>query len=158
MPATRMPCPTVGLATAVAIAFRSNEPENPYSSATPNRKNADEKAPSRKYFSAASWDSSRRRRAMPHIRYSGSENTSSATNMVIRSDEAGNTIMPPRANRASGKTSVCSSRAADASASARLPGTVAADAANVLTPPLSWRSANTRIATRPNTSRAPHMK
>ncbi len=66
--------------------------------------------------------------------------------------------MPPSANSASGNTSVCSNRAADASASARLPGTVAADAANVLTPPFTSRSANTRMASSPNTSSAPHMK
>ena len=70
--------------------------------ATPNRKNADENAPSRKYFMEASCDSSRRRRASPHSRYSGSESTSSATNMVSRSLEAGNSSIPATANRVSG--------------------------------------------------------
>ena len=74
--------------------------------ATPNRKNAEENAPSRKYFIAASCESSLRRLAMPQSRYSGSESTSSATNMVSRSFDAGNSSMPPMANSASGYTSV----------------------------------------------------
>ena len=53
-------------------------------------------------------ESSRRRRASPHSRYSGSESTSSATNIVSRSLAAGNSSMPPTANIISGKTSVCS--------------------------------------------------
>jgi hypothetical protein len=81
---------------------RYSDPEKPKSSAAPKRKNADEKAPSRKYFSAASWDSSRRRRASPHSRYSGSEKTSSATNSVSRSPAAGNSIIPPTENSVSG--------------------------------------------------------
>ena len=56
---------------------------------------------------AASCESSRRRRASPHSRYSGSESTSSATNIVSRSFAAGNSIMPPTANSVSGNTSVC---------------------------------------------------
>src|SRR2546423_13715515 len=56
----------------------------PYSSAMPNRKNAEANAPSRKYFSAASWDSSRRRRARPHIRYSGRGKTPRGPNMADR--------------------------------------------------------------------------
>ena len=87
---------------ADAMAASDTEPENPYSMATPNRKNAEENAPSRKYFIAASCESSRRRRARPHSRYSGSESTSSATNMVSRSLAAGNSSMPPTANRVSG--------------------------------------------------------
>ena len=87
---------------AAAMADSRTEPEKPYSIATPNRKNAEENEPSRKYFMAASCDSSRRRRARPHSRYSGSDRTSSATNMVSRSFEAGNSSMPPTANRASG--------------------------------------------------------
>src|SRR5215471_16034255 len=70
---------------AVAIADSETEPEKPYSMATPNRKNAEEYAPSRKYFIAASCDSRRRRRAMPHSRYSGRDSTSSAMNIVSRS-------------------------------------------------------------------------
>ena len=62
----------------------------------------EEKAPSRKYFIAASWLSSRRRRARPHSRYSGSESTSSATNMVSRSPDAGKSIIPPIANSSRG--------------------------------------------------------
>ena len=87
---------------AAAIAARFTEPEYPYSMATPNRKNADENAPSRKYLTAASCESRRRRRASPHSRYSGRDRTSSATNMVSRSLEAGNSSMPPTANRVSG--------------------------------------------------------
>src|SRR5437764_13601100 len=37
-----------------AMSLRYSEPEKPNSSAEPNRKNADEKEPSRKYFRAAS--------------------------------------------------------------------------------------------------------
>jgi hypothetical protein len=53
---------------SVAMADSRTEPAKPYSMATPNRKNADEYAPSRKYFMAASWDSSRRRLARPQSR------------------------------------------------------------------------------------------
>ena len=56
--------------------------------------------------------------------------------MVIRSFEAGNSIIPDSANSASGKTSVCSTRAAIASRSAAVPGTAAAWAANALAPSL----------------------
>src|SRR5262249_8738809 len=91
---------------AAAIAASLTEPEYPYSMATPNRKNADENAPSRKYLTAASCESRRRRRASPHSRYSGRDRTSSATNMVSRSLEAGNSSIPPTANRVSGETPV----------------------------------------------------
>ncbi len=70
--------------------------------ATPNRKNAEENAPSRKYFIEASCDSRRRRRDSPHSRYSGRESTSSATNIVSRSLDAGNSSMPATANSVSG--------------------------------------------------------
>jgi hypothetical protein len=79
----------------------------PYTSARPYRKNAEANAPSRKYLTAASCDSSRRRRASPHIRYSGSDSTSSAMNIVSRSLAETNAIIPPRAKKANGKTSVC---------------------------------------------------
>src|ERR1700685_3504777 len=59
------------VAAAAAMADSDTEPEKPYSIATPNRKNAEENAPSRKYFIAASCDSSRRRRASAPSRYSG---------------------------------------------------------------------------------------
>ena len=68
----------------------------------PNRKIAEENAPSRKYFIAASCDSRRRRRASPQSRYSGSDSTSRATNIVSRSLAAGNSSMPPMAKRVSG--------------------------------------------------------
>ncbi len=58
-------------------------------------------------MTAASWDSSRRRRASPHITYSGSDSTSSAMNIVSRSLAATNAIIPPSANSANGNTSVC---------------------------------------------------
>ena len=98
----------------------------------PYRKKPEENAPSRKYFSAASWLSSRRRRASPHSRYSGSDSTSSATNIVSRSLDAGNSIMPPTANSISGKTSVCSTPRVEASRSASVPGSAAAWPANAV--------------------------
>ena len=111
--------------------------------------------PSRKYFSAASWESSRRRRASPHIRYSGSENTSSATNMVSRSLAATNSIMPPSANRVSGKTSVCTpARLSAARRSPRLPTVMAARATNA-TARSSDRSAISSSATMPSTGSVP---
>ena len=58
-------------------------------------------------MTAASCDSSRRRRASPHIRYSGRLSTSSAMNIVSRSFAATNVIIPPSANSVNGKTSVC---------------------------------------------------
>src|SRR6266511_2682170 len=80
---------------ARSTSGRLTEPANPYSSATPYRKNADANAPSRKYLTAASWDSSRRRRASPASRYSGRLSTSSATNISSRLFDAGNTNLPP---------------------------------------------------------------
>jgi hypothetical protein len=103
--------------------------------AMPYRKNAEENAPSRKYLSAASWLISRRLRASPHSRYSGSDSTSRATNIVRKSLAAGNSIMPPIANMTSGKTSVCSMPRAEASRSASVPGRALAWPANAVTPP-----------------------
>ena len=140
---------------AAAIADRPTEPENPYSMATPNRKNADEKAPSRKYFIAASWESRRRRRARPHSRYSGSDRTSSATNIVSRSFAAGNSSIPATANMVSGYTSVWVTPASSASRSSALPGTAAACATNALT---SWDdSASSRTLTKARTRIVPWM-
>ena len=76
--------------------------------------------------------------------------------MVIRSFDAGNSIIPDSANSASGKTSVCSARSAIASCSAAVPGTAAADGANGLMS--SLRSANSRNDTPPKTSRIDQMK
>ena len=81
---------------------------------------------------AASCESSRRRLARPHSRYSGSDSTSSATNMVSRSFAAGKSIIPPTANIVSGKISVCMIPAPRASRSSGLPGVAAACAANGL--------------------------
>src|SRR5580692_2102051 len=98
----------------------------------PNRKKAEENEPSRKYFMAASFDSRRRRLASPHSRYSGSDSTSSATNMVSRSFDAGNSIIPPTANSVSGKISVWVIPATRPSRSSGLPGGAAAWAAKGL--------------------------
>ena len=70
--------------------------------AIPKRKNAEENAPSRKYFTAASCEKRRRRRASPHSRYSGRLITSSAMNMVRKSFAAGNMSIPSTANSTSG--------------------------------------------------------
>ena len=102
---------------------------------------------------AASCESSRRRRASPHSRYSGSDSTSSATNMVSRSLEAGNSIMPPTANSVSGKISVCMLPAARPSRSSGLPGVAAACAANGL----SLVSAMSSTLTKASTSMVPWM-
>ena len=71
--------------------------ENPH-----GKKNADENAPSRKYFSADSCEAKRRRRESPAIKYNGSESISRATNKVMRSLEIGNKSIPATANRVSG--------------------------------------------------------
>ena len=63
---------------------------------------------------------------MPHITYSGRESTSSAMNRVMRSFAAGNSMSPPVANSASGKTSVWETPARSASRSASPPGARAA--------------------------------
>ncbi len=79
----------------------------------------------------------RRRRASPHSRYSGSENTSSAMNIVSRSPHAGNSIIPPTASKARGKTSVVTAPARVASNSASVLGTEAPEGVNMSasTPP-----------------------
>ncbi len=114
----------------------------------PNRKKADENAPSRKYFMAASCDSRRRRRASPHSRYSGSDSTSSATNMVSRSLAAGNSSIPPTANRVSGKISVCMAPVTSPSRSSWLPGGAAAWATNGLLLVSAMSSTLTKARTR----------
>jgi hypothetical protein len=139
--AGRVESPTI----ARAMSVSRTEPEKPYSIAVPNRKNAEEKAPSRKYFSAASCDSSRRRRARPDIRYSGSDRTSNATNIVSRSCDAGNSSIPPMENSSSGKTSDCTSPARSACSSAGEPGTAEACAVNAPVDS-TLRSAMVRIA------------
>src|SRR3954465_11066261 len=75
-------------ATASAMPPRSSVPAYPYSMATPYRKKADEKAPSRKYFTDASCESRRRRRASPHSRDSGGDSTPRATETVHRHTDA----------------------------------------------------------------------
>ena len=86
-------------------------------------------------MSAASCDTNRRRRASPHIRYSGSDNTSRATNIVNRSSAAPKIIMPANANIISGKISVCATTALAATFSATLPGTAAACGVKPSSPP-----------------------
>ena len=77
--------------------------------------------------------------------------------MVIRSLEAGKSIIPDSANSASGKTSVCSTLNAIASRSAWVPGTAEACGANGLVPS-SLRSANISSERAPKTSRMVQMK
>ncbi len=142
------------LAIALWMPANVTWPAKPYSSAMPNRKNAEANAPSRKYFSAASWESSRRRRARPHIRYSGREKTSRATNMVSRSLAETKSIIPPRAKSRRGYTSVPPSRRMACSRSAWVPAVTAA-AATKAPPGSRERSATSRSATIPRTTRVP---
>jgi hypothetical protein len=89
--------------------------------------------------------------------YSGSDSTSRPTNIVSRSLDEANTIMPSSANTAIGKTSVCSMPAACASASPGEPGGSAARPVNALRPVSSLRSANSRKLIRANTSSRPQV-
>ena len=54
-------------ASAFAMAVMFVVPVAPYAHATPNRKNADENAPSRKYFIAASFESAAARDPGQHV-------------------------------------------------------------------------------------------
>ena len=108
-------------------------------------------------MSDASWLSSRRRRARPHNRYSGRDRTSSATNIVSRSFDDGNSIMPPIANMSSGKTSVCVTFSATSSCSCWVPG--ATEPAGAKPPPSSrLRSAATSTPGMASTRIAPWRK
>ena len=127
-------------------------------------KNAEEKAPSRKYFSAASCDSSLRRRARPASRYSGSERISSATNMTSRVFDAANSIMPATANDISGYASVWVSELVCCARAPRLPGTIAAratsdptrgSATNITEPMPSARMVPSRNSAGPSIATAP---
>src|SRR5512133_825180 len=120
-------------------------------------KKADDSAPSKKYLSDASCDSSRRRRASPQSRYSGKDKISNATNMVIKSLEAGKSIIPNTANSARGNTSVCSTRLRIASRSATVPGTAAACGAKTLVVSILV-SANVSSDAALKMSRIVHMK
>src|SRR5690625_3079162 len=124
----------------------------------PYRKKAEEKAPNRKYFNEASWLRSRLRRAIPHNKYSGRLSTSRATNMVMRSLDAANSIIPATANMASGNISLCSTRAATASASPADPGGSPARPVNALRPPSRVRSANNMIDSNPKISNRPQVR
>ena len=118
------------------------------------RRKAEAKAPSTKYFRAASWLSRRRWRAMAAMMYSGSETSSSMTNRAMRLLDSGKSIMPPRLNSVSGKTSVPVHPACRDSASSALPGRSAACAAKAPSSAVV-RSAMTRTASRPMTSMTP---
>ncbi len=148
-----LPLPVI----ASAIAGSRTDFAKPYTSAVPYRKNADENDPRRKYLRLASCDSRRRRRARPHMRYSGSESTSSAMNIVSRSFAAGKSSIPPTENSSSGNTSDCTRPARRAWASAGEPGT--AEACGVNGPPESTvRSASVSTATIARTRIVPCRK
>ena len=76
------------------------DPDAPYAIAIPNRKNAEENAPSRKYFIAPSTDPSRVEK--PVSTYRDSDRISSARNAMIRSAETANSVIPAVANSSSG--------------------------------------------------------
>ena len=75
-------------------------PVAPYAHATPNRKNAEENAPSRKYFMAASLDV--RRPVIPVKTYRDSDRISRDRNTRMRSAAAVINVIPAVANRTSG--------------------------------------------------------
>ena len=118
------------------------------------RRKAEAKAPSTKYFSAASWLRSRRWRAVAARMYSGREIISRMTNSVMRSLLAPKSIMPPSENRVRGKISVVVHPARMDSLSSALPGRSAAWAAKAPSP-TEVRSAITRTASSPMTRRIP---
>ena len=109
-------------------------------------------------MTAASCEISRRRRASPHSRYSGSDSTSRATNSVTVSVAAGKTIIPPIANSASGKTSVCIGAADPGGHPVPRPSRPCAAAWVTNAPPGSdTRSAISSTDGRASTSSTPHM-
>ena len=69
----------------------------------PYSRNAEENAPSRKYFMAASWAAWRR--VWPASTYRLSERISRAMNTTSRSEAAARSTIPSRANSSSGNTS-----------------------------------------------------
>ena len=113
---------SLALPTAALIPISEIVPEYPYKNAAPNKKNAEAYAPNKKYFRADSCDSNRRLRAKPANKYSGNENTSSATNKVIRSLATVNNIIPATANKNSGNISVCALFSCSAVRSSGEPG------------------------------------
>ncbi len=121
-------------------------------------KKPEENAPRMKYFSAASCDSNRRRRAIPVSRYSGSDMISSATNIVSRSLAATKSIIPPTANSSRGQISVCSQPAVVKSRSSSEPGTVEARGAKASPAGSTLRSAMKSAAMAPTTSTTPCRK
>src|SRR5262245_30867113 len=90
-------------ARAFEIAARLVEPDAPYAIATPKRKNAEENAPSRKYFIAPSTEPSRLEK--PVSTYRDNERISRARKAVMRSAETANSVIPEVANSISGKNS-----------------------------------------------------
>jgi hypothetical protein len=69
----------------------------------PYSRKAEENAPSRKYFMAASWAA--RRRVSPASTYRLSDRISRAMNTTSRSEAAASSTIPSRANTSSGYTS-----------------------------------------------------
>ena len=80
---------------ALPSAEMRRELENPKRRAAPMSMKPEENAPSTKYFSAASKDSWRRRRAVAAMMYRGRDMTSRATKRVTKLSAAGKIIMPP---------------------------------------------------------------
>ena len=96
-------------------------------------------------MTAASCESSRRRRAIPAIRYSGSDSTSRATNISSRLFEIGKISIPATANIRSGNTSVCTCSVRERRRSSGEP-TTKADAATIGLPTSTLRSAISSVA------------
>src|SRR5882757_2176089 len=157
-PSSSSESPLSDPAEAVKMPCRSTVPAYPYSIASPYRKNAEANAPSRKYLTAASWDSSRRRRAKPVSRYSGSDSTSSDTNITSRLFDAGNSIMPDSANVTSGYASVCTLVVVAWARSRLLPTATAAEATSALPAVSSDRSDTSSTLTMPSAASVPSIK
>ena len=107
-------------------------------------------------MTADSWDSSRRRRASPQSRYSGSDSTSSATNRVSRSPAATKAIIPARENSTSGNTSVWVEVALACSLVSTVPTGGACTSATNAPPGSTDRSATSSTEPAPSISRVPH--
>src|SRR5262245_28386428 len=100
IPVTASAIEPVRPASAFDMSARPVEPDAPYAIAIPNRKKAEENAPSRKYFIAPSIEP--RRFEKPVSTYRDSERISSARNAVTRSAETANSVIPDAANSMSG--------------------------------------------------------
>jgi hypothetical protein len=91
---------------------------------------------------------------MPAMRYSGSDSTSSATNISSRLFAIGKIIIPETANSSSGNTSVCTRVLRDRVRSVGEPTTTAADATIGL-PTSTLRSDTSSVAIRASTRIVP---